>query len=168
MADFSHNRVKKRIRRQKERLGKGLRAAQPLPINLPEKLPNDVVILPLSIEQGSGLYPGRLVHTAKQLRAVGVDAAYLDDPDHRRWNVLLGDLPTVIAIGIGTSVVGSAAWAALVAGFRKVFPTKGKVSARVVRQRLDVVEGTVKNTWFEYDGEMEGFLKALPKIDGND
>src|SRR5438270_1911579 len=132
---------------------------------MPDKLPNDIVILPLSIDDGNGLYPGRLVHLAKQLRAEGMDAAYLDDADHRRWNVLMGDLPTVIALGIGTSVLGSAAWAALVAGFRRVFPAKGKVSARVVRQRLDVVDGTVTNTWFEYEGEMEGFLQALPKID---
>ena len=59
---------------------------------------------------------------------------------------------------------GNAAWAALVAAFRRVVPAKSHVVARVVRERRTGA-GKVDRSWFEYKGDVEGFLGALPQID---
>jgi len=160
--------VRKAARKAKANVSRPrLKPSTPLPIPLPEELRHDVVILPFKIDEGNGLYPGRLVHWAKDLRAEGLDAAYLDDPDHRRWNVLMGDLPSELAIGIGIGIAGNAAWAALVAAFRRVVPAKSQVAARVVRERRSGT-GRVDRSWFEYKGDVEGFLEALPQIDVDD
>ncbi len=144
-----------------------LNRSTPLPIPLPNELQHDLVILPFKTDEGHGLYPGRLVHFAKDLRAEGIDAAYLDTPDHRRWNVKMGDLPTELAIGIGVGIASNAAWAALVAAFRRVVPAKSQVVARVVRERRKGA-GRVDRSWFEYEGPLEGFLEGLPQVDVED
>ena len=138
--------------------------SRPLAIHLPAELPHDVVVLPLKIEGEVGTYPGHASQVAKDLRAGGIDAAFLHDSEHRQWRVLMGDLPMEIVIGIGTGIASAASWAALVAAFRQVFPPNSQVNARVFRQRRDA-DGTVRSAWLEYEGEVDGFLTALPQID---
>jgi len=144
-----------------------LSSSTALPVPLPDELPHDLVVLPFKTDEGNGLYPGRLVHFVKDLRAEGIDAAYLDGPDNRRWNVKMGELPTELAIGIGVGIASNAAWAALVAAFRRLLPAKSQVVARVVRERRKG-PGRIDRSWFEYEGDLEGFLKALPQVDVDD
>lgn len=78
-------------------------------------LTNEVVILPLRrTEDGIGVYSRSSLFLVKELRAEGLDAAYLDPPESRSFEVLesavTADLISM-AIGCGSGLVTNTVWA---------------------------------------------------------
>ena len=68
-------------------------------------LPNhhDVVILPQSLNGERGICRDEQLMIKKQLSAMGVDADYAHDQDHRDWLGLRGDVVAAITLGLLTS-----------------------------------------------------------------
>jgi hypothetical protein len=80
-------------------------------------LSHDVLVLPRRrADDGVGVYSQASVFLVKDLRAAGVDAAYLDPSENREFEVqksaVLVDL-VQLAIGSGGGLISAAAWATL-------------------------------------------------------
>ena len=140
-------------------------AAGPIPVV--EPLGHAIVVLPSSIDGTVGVYSGASSDLVKDLRALGVDAEYLHDSPHRHWMVLMGDVPLQLLIGFGTSLVGAAAWQAVIAGFRSCLPPKHSIHAKIVRERKGN-DRSVSRTWLEFDGDTDGFADALDLLRSED
>jgi hypothetical protein len=133
-------------------------AAGPFPVE--EPLAHAIVVLPSSMDGPVGVYSGASAHLVKDLRALGVDAAYLHDPPQRQWMILMGDVPLQLLIGFGTSLMGAAAWQAVIAGLRSCLPPKHSIHAKIVRERKGKSR-SVSRTWLDFEGDTDGFADAL-------
>lgn len=136
------------------------KAAIPLDI----RLDHAVVVLPSRLNGDVGIYSGQTTGLVKQLRAAGVDAAFLHDSQHKQWDVRMGDVPIELVIAVVGGLLTNATWAAAQAVVQKFIGSSSEVHARVVRQRQDP-DGAVENIWLAYSGPKDGFLTALSKMD---
>jgi hypothetical protein len=137
------------------------------PIHLRNRLSDvsavDALVLPTRVdESGVGVYRSELVTAAKELRASGVSADYLDGPDDRTWQGLLGDVAVNIAIGLGTSgaVAVFGAWLRTQLG-------SGRVVATVARIRRKP-DGSQDVLWYHVEGNGEAVAAALAPLEHDD
>ncbi|HWL37495.1 MAG TPA: hypothetical protein VNQ77_15020 [Frankiaceae bacterium] len=71
---------------------------------------HDVVVLPVrEQDDGVAVYPEASVSMVKELKAIGVDASFLDPADHRVFEVKKGALETAI-ISLVLGIASSAGW----------------------------------------------------------
>lgn len=100
-----------------------------------DELPHDVVVLPEAIDDEVGVYRDELISFAKELRAQGVDAGYLHDPEHRTWSGRKGEALLVpVIIALSANVATGAAMIALSRWLERTFP-KTSVRLRVTHKR---------------------------------
>ena len=100
-----------------ERTGQLAEASEPFEVEPAIGFTEPIIVLPLRVEIGFGIYDSSLIYLVKELRAEGVDAAFFHQSSQRQWQQLRGDVPVEVVLGIGCSVAGSAIWAIL----RRVF-----------------------------------------------
>ena len=123
-----------------------------------------LTVLPRERRGDAGVYGPGNEALVKQLRANGVEAAYLDEPHRRRWLELLGgDVTPDLIFAVGTGILSSALWSAVVAVLERVFGAKRKVRVNLVRQSRDE-RGALRNEWLEYEGPVEGLREAVGSV----
>ncbi len=114
-----------------------------------DELPHDLVVLPEGLEGDVGIYREDLLAFPKLMRADGLDAGFLHDPEHRRFSGRKGDpilVPVVIAFVV--NVVTTGAGIAIQHYIERRFPdrtVKVKVihrERRLLTGRRDVFEAT--------------------------
>jgi hypothetical protein len=122
-------------------------------------LEHEVVFLPQEVEGDVGVYRDEQLTIVKELKAQGVDAAYLHDADHREWLSLKGaDVVVPLVVQFGISFLASGAW--------EIFA--GLLLARFRRSRLWVKMGRTvdkgsgaETEWFEATGDADSVTNAL-------
>jgi hypothetical protein len=95
---------------------------------------HEVVVLPEALEGDVGVYRDELSSFAKEMRAAGLDAAYLHDQGHRTWSGRKGGPILVpILLAIGESSIPSALFFFLDQWLSDRFPSS-RVSVRIVHK----------------------------------
>lgn len=139
--------------------------SRPLPYEIPELVDGEIVLLPAALDGDFGIYPNEDSTLAKELRAAGVAARYLHDPEHRQWQVLMGEVPVDLAVGVASSVIGSGLWDTFLAFLETKFPSND-VHLRFVRQRR-MPNGERTSTTLEVSGvggrQLRKMLEAAVK-----
>ena len=123
---------------------------------------HDVVILPTRrTENGLGVYDQSLVFAVKELRAHGVDAAYLDRPETRRFEILeSAALHAVLTVASNTS--SGLLTAAILAGVGRVLRPRGDDSPLEVR----VVDTSgLSSREYVIRGSADDVLAAIDKLE---
>jgi hypothetical protein len=124
-------------------------------------LDHEFVVLPNHLDQGKGIYDESALTLVKVLRAGGIDAAYLHEPEQRIWQGHRSGLPVAeLVIGIASN----AAWAALVVLLRN---GKGRanVKAQVLRIRTNGKRTDTK--WLRVEGPSHDVADALERFEKN-
>jgi hypothetical protein len=109
----------------------------------------DVVVLPReTTEEGHGLYDDSVITLVKEFRALGVDASYQHDQDHRNW---IGEKAVpLFAIDLIIGIASNAGWSALCKLLRR--DHKGEqVRVRVGRFKR-TGSGEFSCEWYEVEG----------------
>jgi len=122
----------------------------------------DLIVLPLEYDdEGMALYSEPSVITVKTLRADGIDAAFLDSPDSRMFEVKKGNLETLVATLV-IGIASNAAWDAL----------KVLVRARAARLKLTFVElrdgNKRRGQAWTVEGDSDAVLAAIDKLRDDD
>ncbi len=120
-------------------------------------------MLPSEETEGVGIYSLNSADLLKELKAAGVDAAFLHEPDQRRWRVLHGEVPVEFIMGVASSLVASGIWDIVKVRFRGLFDRNQELRCRIVTQHK-TAGGEIHNSWLEYEGPLEGFLEVLPTV----
>lgn len=139
------------------------RPAEPPKYVPPVDLQHDLVVLPREIaDDGTGLYDDSVVDLVKQLRAEGVDAAYMHDADHREWIGEKAWTPTEIAlvISVAENLASSAAWDGLKMIIQRAHGGRGRAKLKVCRV-IQSADGTTTREWIEVEGEIGDVVKAI-------
>lgn len=116
----------------------------------------DLVVLPLRVDELSGraVYAENALFLVKRLRAEGVKAAYLDDPDDRIF--VSQNSAVLTAVGsIALGIVGSAAYDGLKALVRRLWRKDNDVSLRLID-----ATGTTPAEWIA-TGSRSEVLKTI-------
>lgn len=79
---------------------------------------DEVVVLPEVVEEGTGIYQAEVESLVKFIRHEGAEARFLHEKESRSYRVLLGETE-ISLLSVAASLVGSAAWALVVAGIRR-------------------------------------------------
>ena len=136
----------------------------PVVIARAEAVTGPLVMLPIRYVNGQAVYTESSMLVVKRLRATGLDAAFLDPPESRTFEVkesALTDAIVSFALGIGSS----AAWDAVKAVFRRQSSgSTGKLSITYVD--LDNNDGQRGTAW-KVEGDSEAVLKAIDKLRQN-
>lgn len=117
-----------------------------------------IVLMPARYVEGRAVYAQSLITTVKRLRAAGLDAAFLDPPEQRTFEVRKGAIETAI-VTIALGVASGAAWDALKAFFRAHAP--GRLSVTYVDLEDDA--GQHATAW-KVDGDRDAVLEAIDKL----
>jgi len=117
---------------------------------------NDVVLLPINVDDEVGIYPQSSVFSAKDLRQAGIDAAFLDPSANRRF-VLQQSADVLLTLAIG--VASNAVWA----GLSRYLRTMGASRMRLRVFRFRSPDGGSLQGW-EVEGESEAVLDALDRL----
>ena len=133
---------------------------------LPE-LTFDITLLPISREREVGIYPNATSQLVKEFRSAGLSAQFLDPPERRNWQKLLGDVPLDLLVAIAAGVASNAVWAGMVKVLASMYGADRKAHVRLVRQRKKP-DGTVSNDWFSYDGDIKGLGDCWEKTSKDD
>jgi hypothetical protein len=140
------------------------------PYEVPPLPEATIVVLPEAIEGDVGIYPNAATMLVKELRAAGIPAEYLHDPDHRQWHVLMGDVPTELIIGVVTGLMSTGIGASF-AHFLGGGSRKRAATVHVVRQRRQA-NGDIESTTVDIEGtgpELQELLEtALGDGTGDD
>jgi hypothetical protein len=124
---------------------------------------DEVVILPVQIDQGRGIYRSETDTLGKTLRVEGAEASYAHANEDRSWQSLKGAVELTFVLSILASVIGAASWDAIKAGFRRWARTLEPDQTI----RLDVrVDGDEKGTrtWIQLSGDAVGVADALDRL----
>ena len=142
------------------------RHAEPPKYVPPADLQHDLVVLPRKIaEDGTGLYDDSVIDLVKQLRAEGVDAAYLHDKDHREWIGEKGWTPAEIAliVSIAENLTSSAVWDGLKMILQRAHGGRGRAKLKACRV-IQSPDGTKTQEWIEVEGEIDDVVKAIDAL----
>lgn len=126
-----------------------------------EALPgeHDVVLLPQEIDGDIGIYRDEQTMVVKELRAQGVDAAFLHDSEHRHWLALKGsDIVIPLIVQFGVSFLASGSWELVANLLRGRF---GKATLAVKFGRTRELESGTETEWFEAEGDGDAVAEAL-------
>ena len=132
---------------------------------LPEKLAV-ITVLPHSIKDDIGVYPNDSLTLVKELRAAGLDAAYMHDKAEREWRVQLGDVPTELLIAI----VGAVAGGGVLEGLKILLLGRlrnRKLTATIVRVK-DAPSGERDSAWYHFEGDGSDVAEVLDRVMSND
>lgn len=124
------------------------------------EMASDVVVLPSRVGSDRAVYSERSVTLVKELRALGVEAAYLDPPERREFEVKKGALSDAIQT-IALGVASAASWDALkVLLLRK--PTR---RLSVTYLELEDHHGQ-KGTAWKVEGDSAAVVDVIDKLRG--
>ena len=155
-----------------------LRPVEPFEVEPLVGFTEPVVILPLRIEDGYGIYDDSVVDLVKELKAEGIESSFYHAATERRWRSLKGEAPIDLILWISSPVITDLLVKGIQAAVGRIFKTSrpSKVYAKIVRDRFDS-EGNSARDWFEYEGDGDTFIQSLnalssteqnEKIDGNE
>jgi hypothetical protein len=133
-------------------------AIDPEMANRARTVDGSIVLMPVRYIEGRAVYAQSLITMVKRLRAAGLDAAFLDPPEQRTFEVRKGALETAI-ITVALGMASSAAWDALKAFFRAHAP--GRLSVTYVD--LEDEAGQRGTAW-KVDGDRDAVLAAIDKL----
>jgi hypothetical protein len=126
-------------------------------------LGTSMVILPRQCTgDGRGVYGEATLFLAKELRAEGVDVAYLDSSDSRLFEVKKSAVLTAldaIAIGVTSGVGTNAAWA----GFKRLFHRREDSEHQIEISYVDLSEPGDR-TQYTVRGRTRDVLDAIDEI----
>lgn len=98
----------------------------------------EIVVLPRSIDGIVGVYSQGSLFLVKELRAAGINAAFLDESEHRRFEVKKGDLTNLVVTFV-LGIASTGAWEALKVMWGAKFAKEHPLDVTFVRtDRLDV------------------------------
>lgn len=118
----------------------------------------DVVLLPERQDGDFGYYPDTYIELAKELRAGGLRAGFMHDPEHRKWIGRKGvPVAEVVALGVVSSVLG----AGLVAALRKALGVLSGDRVRLKVMKIKDDRSGLTHESFEWDGSKDGVVEAL-------
>jgi hypothetical protein len=121
-----------------------------------------IVILPLArAADGRGVYGQSTVFLAKDLRAEGLDATYLDASGNRVFEELNGVISDAL-LNISLGITGNAAWEGLKALLRREQATHRKMEITYT----DLTPGGTGKSW-NVRGHGEDVLRAIDKLRGD-
>ena len=127
---------------------------------LPDRLAV-ITVLPHSIKDSIGVYPNDSLTLVKELRAAGLDAAYMHDNTEREWRVQLGDVPTELLIAIVGAVVGGG----VLEGLKILLAGRlrgHKLVATIVRVK-EAPSGERDAAWYHFEGDGSDVAKVLDR-----
>lgn len=139
-----------------------LRPVEPFEIELPVGFTEPIVILPLRIEDGYGIYDDSVVDLVKELKDEGVEASFFHAASERHWRSFKGEAPIDLILWISSQVINELMLTGIQEALRRIFESSrpSKVYAKIVRERFDS-EGNSTRFWFEYEGDGDNFIQSL-------
>ena len=142
-----------------------LRPVEPFRVEPLDGFTEPVVILPLRIEDGYGIYDVSVVDLVKDLKSEGVEASFFHAASERRWHSLKGEAPIDLILWISSHVINELMIHGFQEALRRIFETSrpSKVYAKLVRDRLDA-EGNPMRDWFEFEGDSDTFIQSLSEL----
>ena len=142
-----------------------LREIEPFDGLPPEGFSEQVLVLPLSLEDGCGIYDSSVTYLVKELRAAGIEAAFLHPPSQRRWRKLMSaEVALEFALAYGPSLMAIAD-SVLKIAFGRFWggANPSEVRARFL-QESQGPDGSVQRRFFEFEGDAEAFGDALTQL----
>lgn len=127
-----------------------------------ESMPAPVVVLPLRLLNGQGVYAQTSVLLVKRLRAAGISADFLDPPESRTFEVKKSALGTII-VSFAINIGSSAAWDAIKRVFRSRSNDEQKAKLSITYVDLDDKEGRRGTAW-KVEGDSDAVLQAIDKL----
>lgn len=121
-----------------------------------------VVVLPSRIVEGQPVYSASSDTLVKQLRVAGVDAAFLDPPEHRTFE-MKKSAELALLLGYVLGIASSASWDAIKALFRS--RSTSKLSVTYVD--LEKGDGHSARAW-KVEGDSAAVLEAIDKLRGRE
>lgn len=124
-------------------------------------LGRSVVVLPVRSADGRGIYTESSLLIVKQLRAAGIDAAFLDPQDRRVFEVK----KSALAVGIVTYILGigsAASWDAL----KAILRSRQTKQISVTYVDLEGDDGSRATAW-KVDGDSAAVIEAIDKLRGD-
>jgi hypothetical protein len=147
----------------------GIEPNAPSRYPVPELPEGAIVVLPASVEGDMGIYPNGALMLVKEMRAAGIPAQFLHDPEHRQWQVHMGEIPLDLLIGVSSGLISSGIWASFSHLVGNHFP-KQTVHLHVVRQRRKA-DGSLDSTTVELTGtgpQLKPLLETALKDEADD
>jgi hypothetical protein len=125
-----------------------------------------VVFLPTRrTGDGLGIYDQSLLFTVKELRAQGVDAAYLDPPATRRFEIRKSAAVSAV-LTIASSTGSGLLTAAILAGLARVLRRRGDGRAKDTPLEVRVVDTSgVSSREYTIRGAPDAVLAAIDKLE---
>jgi hypothetical protein len=120
---------------------------------------HDVIVLPESLADDRGEYPGEVDGLVKIFRSQGLDAAFLHEAEQRYWRARHGETEVAFALAIAASIIGSASWDAFKVALGAWI---GPMRTRPLRLRLRVRNGNIRRLTLR--GDSQAVLDALDRL----
>ena len=142
-----------------------LRPVEPFGVEPLDGFTEPIVILPLRIENGYGIYDESMVDLVKELKAEGVEATFFHAASERWWRSFKGEAPIDLILWISSHVISELMLHGVQEALRRILETSrpSKVYAKLVRDRFDA-EGNPVRDWFEFEGDGDTFIQSLSEL----
>jgi hypothetical protein len=121
-------------------------------------LGRSVVVMPLRHAEGRAIYPESCVTLVKELRAAGIDAAFLDEPERRLFEVKKGDLAAAVVAYV-LAIAGAASWD----GVKALLHARAAKHLSVTYVDLERPDGSRDIAW-KAEGGSAGVLDAIERL----
>ena len=131
-------------------------------------LDHAVTIMPDERREAAGVYSDRAAALVKELKAIGVDAAFYDRGENRVWRALLGeDAALQLVIGVVSGLISTAAWAGLTKILVSSLGAGRRVQIKFLREERQK-NGSKTRTWLEYNGKIDDLGHVWRELKGGD
>jgi hypothetical protein len=128
------------------------------PVDLLGPFPDhEVLVLPESIRGDVGVYRDEALVLVKEMKAEGIDAEYLHDPERREWHGLRSqEVVVVLTLSFAAGLLANATWDAIKGVVNHLFG-KRNVIVRFHERRTDNEE----EKWFEASGPADSVIDSI-------
>lgn len=132
--------------------------ADPSVVGLARSRGAEVVVLPLRVGSDGGVYTEGTLMLVKSLRAAGVTAAYLHDPEGRKFEARKSAVSELVWVPLAVGVLSSASWDLIRRLLLRVGPRRLRVDYTSLEQY-----GAHATTW-SVTGDAKSVLDAIERL----